>query len=68
MNEEVKLDEKHLNICIRNHPQRERENVNDIVSDLFADGLQLRDTGFKKAIRKGRDGRKPGVIIVTWKT
>ena len=37
VNEKVELDEKHLNICIRNHPQRERENVNDIVSDLFAD-------------------------------
>ena len=58
---------KHLNICIRNHPQRERENVNYIVSDLFTDGLQLRDTGFKKAIRKGRDDRKPCVIIVTCK-
>ena len=55
------------NICIRNHPQRERENVNDIVSDLLTDGLQLRDTGFKKAIRKGRDDRKPGVISETCK-
>ena len=67
MNESVELQEKHLNICIRNHPQRERENVNDIVSDLLTDGLQLRDNGFKKAIRKGRDDRKPGVIIVTCK-
>ena len=48
VNESVELQEKHLNICIRNHPQRERENVNDIVSDLLTDGLQLSDTGFKK--------------------
>ena len=67
VNESVEPQEKHLNICIRNHPQRERENVNDIVSDLLIDGLQLRDTGFKKAIRKGRDDRNSGVIIVTCK-
>ena len=43
MSEKAKIDEKHLNFCIRNHPQRERENVNDIVSDLLNDGLQYRD-------------------------
>ena len=63
VNESVEPQESNLNICIRNHPQRIRENVNDIVSDLLTDGLQLRDTGFKKAIRKGRDDRKPGVIM-----
>ena len=54
-----------LNICIRNHPQAERENVSSIVWDLLRDGLKLRDMGFKKAIRKDRDDHKPGVIIVT---
>ena len=57
-----------LNICIRNHPQRERENVNDIVSDLLTDGLQLFDTSFEKTNRKGRDDGKAGVIIVTCKS
>lgn len=57
--------ERSLNFCIRNHPQTERENVNTVVLDLLKDGLNLRDIGFKKAVRKDRDDYKPGVIIVT---
>ena len=60
----AEMDERHLNFCIRNHPQSERENVSCIVSDLLTDGLHLYDSGFKQAVRTGRDDRKPGVIIV----
>ena len=59
--------ERSLNFCIRNHPQTQRENVNTVVFDLLRDGLNLRDIGFKKAVRKDRDDHKPGVIIVTCK-
>lgn len=58
-------DDKELNLCIRNHPQRDGENVGDIVTDLLRDGLRLRGMGFRKAVRKDRDDRRPGVIIVT---
>ena len=66
-NESQELSDKALNFCLRNHPQTDRENVNNIVSDLLRDGLKLRDVSFKKAIRKDRDDHKPGVIIVTCK-
>ncbi|MES9880788.1 MAG: hypothetical protein ABW185_07895 [Sedimenticola sp.] len=61
-------DDKSLNFCIRNHDQRENENVSAIVTDLLKEGLNLRGMKFKKAVRKGRVDNKPGIIIVTCET
>ena len=60
--------DKNLNLCIRNLPQTERENVDGKVCDLFREGLRLRDISFRKAIKKDRNDSKPGVIIVTCET
>ena len=51
--------DKNLNLCIRNLPQTERENVDGKVCDLFREGLRLRDISFRKAIRKDRNDSKP---------
>jgi hypothetical protein len=57
--------DRKLNICVFNHPERENENIYEIVSDLISDGLMLPDVGFQSAERKQRSDSKPGVIIVT---
>jgi hypothetical protein len=57
-----------MNICIVNHPHRENENLSHLVSDLFIEGLRMRDIEFTTAVRKNGSDGKPGVIIVTMKT
>ena len=57
--------DKNLNLCIRNLPQTEQENVDEKVCDLFREGLILSDISLRKAIRKDRIDSKPGVMIVT---
>jgi uncharacterized protein YoxC len=56
-------DNRALNICVRNHPQRENEDVKQLVYDLIHEGLRMQNIEIKSAERKSRSDNKPGVII-----
>ena len=52
------------NVVIRELPEHEGENVNN----LLRDQLKLRDVSATGAVRKDSVGRKPGVVIVAFES
>lgn len=64
------VNNRELNLVIRNLPQNDREkDNNDItvkkVKSLLTDGLKLNDISVNKVERKHTRSRKPGVVILT---
>ncbi|KAH3818404.1 hypothetical protein DPMN_120017 [Dreissena polymorpha] len=51
------------NLCIRNMPEREREDTAKVVNDLLHNGLQLPHISCVQAERKRGFNDKPGAII-----